>query len=121
MLRNTPPLVEAAFNVLYRRFAESKDGVPTKEFGDIATLEEKGLIEDRGDRYEVRFAVRDGMPPRLTISPSPTRRGFPWSRGCGGWSRTSMSGPRTSWCWPTHGGGSRPWPGRSDRREYRRS
>lgn len=69
--RNTRPLVEASFNVLYGRFAGTRDGVPTKEFGDIATLEEKGLIHDKGDRYEVRFAVRDGMPPRLTISPSP--------------------------------------------------
>ena len=47
----------------------SKIGVPSKLFGDVATLEEKGLIEDRGDRYEVRFAVRDGMSPRLTIAP----------------------------------------------------
>ena len=66
--RNTRPLVEVAFNVLYGRFAGSRDGVPTKEFGDIATLEEKGLIEDKGDRYEVRFAVRDGLPPVLTVA-----------------------------------------------------
>lgn len=66
--RNTRPLIEASFNVLFGRFAESREGVPTREFGDIATLEEKGLIEDKGDRYEVRFAVRDGMPPRLSIA-----------------------------------------------------
>jgi hypothetical protein len=66
--RNTRPLVESAFNVLYGRFDDSKEGAPTKEFGDIATLEEKGLIEDKGDRYEVRFAVRDGLPPRLTVA-----------------------------------------------------
>ena len=65
--RNTRPLVEVAFNVLYGRFAESMEGVPNKKFGDIATLEEKGLIEDKGDRYEVRFAVRDGLPPVLTV------------------------------------------------------
>jgi superfamily I DNA and RNA helicase len=62
--RNTRPLIEASFNVLFGRFAESREGVPT----DIATMEEKGLIEDKGDRYEVRFAVRDGMPPRLSIA-----------------------------------------------------
>ena len=73
--RNTRPLVEASFNVLYGRFAGSRDGVPTREFGDVATLEEKGLIEEKGDRYEVRFAVRDGLPPRLTIAP-----GFPEER-----------------------------------------
>ena len=42
--------------------------LPTKEFGDITTLEEKGLIEDKGDHYEVRYAVRDGRLPRLTIA-----------------------------------------------------
>ncbi len=34
----------------------------------MSTLEEKGLIEDKGDRFEVRFAVREGMQPRLTIA-----------------------------------------------------
>jgi hypothetical protein len=66
--RNTRPIVEASFNVLYGRFTVSREGVPTKVYGDVATLEEKGLVEDKGDRYEVRFAVRDGMPPRLTLA-----------------------------------------------------
>jgi hypothetical protein len=66
--RNTRPIIETAFNVLYGRFAGSREGVPTREFGDVGTLEEKGLIEDRGDRFEVRFAVRDGMKPRLTVA-----------------------------------------------------
>ena len=66
--RSTRPIVEASFNVLYGRFGDSKVGVPTKLFGDVATLEGKGLVEDKGNRYEVRFAVRDGMPPRLTIA-----------------------------------------------------
>jgi hypothetical protein len=66
--RNTRPIVEAAFNVLYGRFAGSREGVPTRDFGDVSTLEEKGLIEDKGDRFEVRFAVRDGMQPRLTVA-----------------------------------------------------
>jgi hypothetical protein len=68
--RNTRPIVEVAFNVLYGRYAEDKAGVPTRDFGDILTLEEKGLIEAKGDHFEVRFAVRDGMPPRLTIAPN---------------------------------------------------
>jgi len=67
--RSTRPIVEASFNILYGRFGGSKVGVPTKLFADVATLEEKGLIEDVGDHYEVRFAVRGGMPPRLTIAP----------------------------------------------------
>ena len=59
--RNTRPIVEASFNVLYGRHAEGGAEVPTRDFGDILTLEEKGLIEDKGGRFEVRFAVRDGM------------------------------------------------------------
>ena len=86
--RNTRPIVEASFNVLYGRFAESRVGLPTREFGDIATLEEKGLIEDKGDRYEVRFAVRDGLPPRLTVARTSRKSVVSWSSGCGGWSRT---------------------------------
>ena len=66
--RNTRPIIEASFNVLFGRFAESREGVPSKLFGDVATLEEKRLVEDKGDRYEVRFAVRDGQLPRLTIA-----------------------------------------------------
>ena len=67
--RNTRPIVEASFNVLYGRHAEDKRNLPTRDFGDILTLEEKGLIKDEGGRFEVRFAVRDGMPPRLTLAP----------------------------------------------------
>ena len=98
--RNTRPIVEASFNVLYGRYAEDRAGVPTRDFGDIPTLEEKGLIEDKGDRFEVRFAVRDGMPPRLTIAPDVHEERGLWSSGCGGWSRSSGSGPRTSSSWP---------------------
>ena len=61
--RNTRAIVETSFNVLYGRFAESSLNLPTKEFGDVSTLEEKGLIEDKGDWYGVRYAVRDGRYP----------------------------------------------------------
>jgi hypothetical protein len=68
--RNTKAIVETSFNVLYGRFAESTGQIPTKDFGDITTLEEKGLIEDKGDHYEVRYAVRSGRFPILTIAPT---------------------------------------------------
>src|SRR3954453_14858785 len=72
--RNTRPIVEASFNVLYGRHAEAGAVVPTRDFGDILTLEEKGRIRDAGGRYEVRFAARDGIiPPRLTIAPDARR------------------------------------------------
>jgi hypothetical protein len=68
--RNTRPIVEASLNVLYGRHAEAGADVPTRDFGDILTVEAKGLSEDEGGRFEVRFAVRDGIiPPRLTIAP----------------------------------------------------
>jgi len=66
--RNTRAIIEISFNVLFGRFAESPVNLPTKEFGDITTLEEKRLIEDKGDRYEVRYAVRDGQLPHLTVA-----------------------------------------------------
>ena len=66
--RNTRAIIETSFNVLFGRFAESTVHLPTKEFGDITTLEEKRLIEDKGDRYEVRYAVRDGQLPHLTVA-----------------------------------------------------
>ena len=68
--RNTRAIIEPSFNVLYGRFAESSVNLPTKEFGDITTLEEKGLIEDKGGWYGVRYAVRDGRLPHLTIAPN---------------------------------------------------
>jgi len=68
--RNTRPIVEASFNVLYGRHADPGAKVPAKTFGDIATLEQKGLIRDALGRYEVQFAPRDGIiPPRLTLAP----------------------------------------------------
>ena len=66
--RNTSAIIETSFNVLFGRFAESPVHLPTKGFGDITTLEEKRLIEDKGDRYEVRYAVRDGQLPHLTVA-----------------------------------------------------
>lgn len=66
--RNVRPIIEAAFNVLYGRFAEDPCGVPTMAFGDVGMLKEKGLIEESEGRYLVKFAVRDGMPPRLTLA-----------------------------------------------------
>ena len=68
--RSTRPIIEASFNVLYGRHADDGAEVPTRDFGDIPTLQEKGLIEEKDGRFEVRFAVRDGIvPPRLTIAP----------------------------------------------------
>lgn len=67
--RNTRPIVEAAFNVLYGTKATAAGQVPTKDFGDLATLQEKGLIEADAEGYwRVRFALREGTPPVMTVA-----------------------------------------------------
>jgi hypothetical protein len=71
--RNTCPIVEAAFNVLYGSCANGEGEIPTKEFGDIATLEEKHAIAREEDGFwRVGFAVRDGQPAKLTVASSPS-------------------------------------------------
>ncbi len=69
--RNTRPIVEAAFNVLYGTAADDKADVPTKEFGDIASLEDKQLILPAEGFWKVNFAVRGGEAPKLSMAPSP--------------------------------------------------
>jgi hypothetical protein len=66
--RNTRQVVEVAFNVLYGSFANETVTLPTKAFGDIATLEEKGLLEKDRGIWRVRFARRDGMSPKVTVT-----------------------------------------------------
>jgi hypothetical protein len=68
--RNTRPIVEATFNVLYGTCAVSAGPVPTKEFGDVGTLEQKGLIQNDGGFWRVRFADREGMKPRVSFADS---------------------------------------------------
>lgn len=69
--RNTCNIVEAAFNVLYGSCADGKGDVPTKEFGDIATLEEKhAIVRDDDGYWRVGFAVRDGLSPKFTLASS---------------------------------------------------
>ena len=69
--RNTQAIVEAAFNVLYGTRADGTGTVPTKEFGDIAGLAEKQLIVDDAGFWRVRFAVRTGQTPKLTVTTNP--------------------------------------------------
>ena len=66
--RNTRQIVEPAFNVLYGSFATSGGKVPPKEYGDIATLQEKGLIEQKDGMWHVQFTKRDGLVPTLSLA-----------------------------------------------------
>ncbi len=69
--RNTRPILEASFNVLYGTCAAVPGKVPTREFGDLSTLEQKGLIENDGGFWRVRFARRGGLPPRFSLASNP--------------------------------------------------
>jgi len=66
--RNPRPIVETSFNVLYGTVLEAGRITPTKDLGDIATLQEKGLIEFDAGRWRVKFASRNGHPPLLTLA-----------------------------------------------------
>ena len=63
--RNTCPIVEAAFNVLYGSCANGEGEIPTKEFGDIALLEEKHAI---ARPLMLHIPTEDGFVPRETQS-----------------------------------------------------
>jgi hypothetical protein len=65
--RNTRQIVESTFNVLYGTCANGGD-VPTKEFGDISTLEQKELIENENGFWRVKFTRREGMLPQLSVT-----------------------------------------------------
>ncbi|WP_164103821.1 nuclease-related domain-containing DEAD/DEAH box helicase [Candidatus Laterigemmans baculatus] len=66
--RNTRQIVDTAFNVLYGSFAPHTANIPTKAFGDVATLVEKELLEQVDQVWRVKFARREGMPPRVTVA-----------------------------------------------------
>lgn len=61
--RNTRQILEMAFNVLYGSFATDRAKVPTKAFGDIATLVDKDLLQRVNDCWNVLFAKRSGASP----------------------------------------------------------
>jgi hypothetical protein len=65
--RNTRPIVEAAFNLLYGTSANGVGQIPTKDFGDVAGLEEKRLVVATPGFWQVKFAKRAGDLPRLTL------------------------------------------------------
>jgi hypothetical protein len=74
--RNTRPIVEATFNVLYGSFAEDKSQVPTKAFVDIRALEEKKLLTQQDGVWRVGFVKRNGLKPKVTVA---TDRHQQWS------------------------------------------
>jgi hypothetical protein len=71
--RNPRQIVEVAFNVLYGTALEKGRVTPTKDFGDITSLQQKGLIEFEEGRWRVKFANRNGRIPLLTLATNPDR------------------------------------------------
>jgi hypothetical protein len=65
--RNTRQIVEPAFNVLYGTFATRKESLPTRAFGDLATLQQRDALEYRDHRWHLHFAKREGLLPRTTV------------------------------------------------------
>lgn len=66
--RNTQPIVDLAFNVLYGSFADKQAKAPSKAFGDVQTLVDKGLLVEQEGRYLVSFAKRTGLDPIVTLA-----------------------------------------------------
>lgn len=66
--RNTREIVAPAFNVLYGTCAATATKLPTKSFGDVTSLEEKGLIRNDAGFWRVRFAARNGIKPRFSLA-----------------------------------------------------
>ncbi|HEY0007941.1 MAG TPA: hypothetical protein VGB55_04375 [Tepidisphaeraceae bacterium] len=76
--RNTRPVIEIAFNILYGSYAANKVGVPTKESADLAALEGKDLIWPSTRRmYPATKAATNDIRPLTeslsAIQPVPCR------------------------------------------------
>lgn len=62
-LRNTRETLLFAFNVLVGSFAPEGQRVTTRQFADVESLRERGLIEEQQDRFDIRFSPRTGPTP----------------------------------------------------------
>ncbi len=62
-LRNTSQTLLLAFNVLVGSFAPEGVRVQTRQFADVESLRERGLIEERDGRFQIKFAPRTGPLP----------------------------------------------------------
>jgi superfamily I DNA and RNA helicase len=58
-----------AFNVLVGACAPKGQRVATRAFADVGSLRERGLVVENGDRFEIRFAPREGPAPVVMAYP----------------------------------------------------
>lgn len=63
--RNTREVVELAFNVLLGSQAPPHMRVQTRTYADVNYLKQRGLIEEHGDHFRVRFAERTYQKPSI--------------------------------------------------------
>ena len=66
-LRNTVEVLAFAFNVLVGSFAPEGERVVTRTIADVAGLRQRGLITERGDRFDIHFSRRHGPRPVVRI------------------------------------------------------
>ncbi|HVX85127.1 MAG TPA: ATP-binding domain-containing protein [Phycisphaerae bacterium] len=68
-LRNTIETLAFAFNILVGSFATEGQKVATRQFADVGSLKQRGLITENGDRYDIHFSKRHGPLPTVTAYP----------------------------------------------------
>jgi superfamily I DNA and RNA helicase len=68
--RNTRQIVELAFNVLLGSQAPADTRVQTRTYADVAYLKERGLVEEVGDFFRVKFAEREYQSPVVRSFPN---------------------------------------------------
>ncbi len=69
-LRNTHEILTFAFNILVGSYAPKGLQVSTRKFADVASLRQRGLIEENATAFNIHFAARTGPEPRISILPS---------------------------------------------------
>jgi hypothetical protein len=62
-LRNTSQILLLAFNVLVGSFAPEGVRAGTRQFADVDSLRERGLVEERDGQFAIKFAPRTGPFP----------------------------------------------------------
>lgn len=66
-LRNTRQTIDFAFNVLVGSHAAEGQRVSTRQFADVSSLRQRGLVAEKSGRFETSFAPRTGPVPRVTV------------------------------------------------------
>ena len=69
-LRNTSQTLLLAFNVLVGSFAPEGVRAGTRQFADVESLRERGLVEERDGRFAIKFAPRTGPFPFVRAYPT---------------------------------------------------